>query len=213
MKTISQSVRIYNSKKLFPYFEVQKYGHISDSCLSNGAFIKFLSNIDTLDRNLYIQYGNKNFDSIYVQEDCIPTTDCRTPFLFFGTEKYIALVHVCSNEKGMILLPLNKKDSIKYFTPIFIDTSNQILLVEDYEKYGTNNPSNCFDTLTISDFNFKRQKEFVISHMVCGNKLSCIDTVYINKKSIILKSIASTFCDNKHNPKSKIEKTEIPWLK
>ena len=205
-----QTTKVSNPKKLLPYFEVYKYGHAADTALANGTFIKYLANTDTTDDNLYIAYGNKTFDSIFVWQNGVPATECRTPDLFYGTDKYVALYYNCMNSRGMTLLPLNNKDNIKYFSPIFIDTTRQVVLVEDYEKYHNNN---CFDTLTIADFNFEKQKEFVISHMVCGDKLSCIDTVYIDKTIIVLKSAASTSCNDSDNPKKKIEKTEIPWIK
>ncbi len=209
-KIIQQTDKAPKIKKLLPYFEVYKYGHIADKVLTNGTYIKFFANTDTTDENLYIKYGNKIFDSIFVYEIGVPTTNCRTPDLFYGTDKYVALYNECMNSREMTLLPLNRNESIKYFAPIFIDTIRQLILFENYEKYHNDN---CFDTLTIADFNFTRQKEFVISHMVCGDKLSCIDTVYIDKKNIVLTSAASTLCDNIHDPEKKTERTEIPWIK
>jgi hypothetical protein len=199
-----------NSKNLLPYFDVYQFGHIADTVLPNGAFIKFLANSDTTDDNLYIKYGNRSFDSILVWESSVPTTHCRTPGLFYFTDRHIALYYSCMNSRGMVLLPLNDNDDVKYFAPIFIDTTHKTVLVEDYDGYKNDN---CFDTLTIANFDFTKQKFFIISHIVCSDRLSCIDTVYLNKSEIVLKSAASTPCDDIHDPQAKFERTRIPWIK
>ena len=198
---------------LKPYKEIYKIDFLPDTALPNGNFIKYLVNKDTMDENLYVKYGNKNFDSIIIFKEKVPGINCATPAFFYSAKNSISLITNCMNSVMAIYLPLNVKDSVKYFDPLFIDFSKHIILFNDYHKYDN---SNCLDTLVLSDFEMSNKSLFIVPHLNCAGMHNCIDSIYIEDNFIILKSSNSLNCDANNQPEketTQISRMMIPWLK
>lgn len=170
-------------KELVPYSNVYQYDNPFDTTLPNGTYLLNLVNRDTSDKALYLKYGNKNFDSLYIMEYGLEMSPCHRYDFCYATEKMIAILYQCMNSRGLTLLPLeNSRPVIDYLNPLFVGANHgfTISLMDEDNNYENG------DSLLVADLDFKRKQYIKINTLVCGDRIRCFDEVTIKGNKVYL---------------------------
>lgn len=183
VNTIHAQNILTNKKELVPYSTIYQYDKPYDTTFPNGTYLQYLVNRDTTDLTLYLKYGNKDFDSIYVMEHGLELSPCHRYEVCYTTEKTIGLIYQCMNSQGLTLLPLEKsRVIIDYLNPLFIGAKEgfTISLIDDDNNYENG------DSLLVADLDFNKKQYIKINTLVCGDRIKCFDEVVFKDKKIYL---------------------------
>jgi hypothetical protein len=142
-----------------------------DTLTVNGNFVRYQSMKDSF----IIEYGNKNFKRFLPDKYDCDIADAHMPTLRWENKNFIGLGYGCGNPcSGIIVLPLNSNDNIKWFMYVLAyDFENNLIVYlgnEDYDKLVIENLRNgkrrlinfedscssafweyCIDSISISD--------------------------------------------------------------
>jgi hypothetical protein len=180
-KTSEIQNTLTKKKELVPYSNVYEYDKPYDTTFSNGTYLLYLVNRDTTDLNLYLKYGTKDFDSIYVMEHGVEMSPCHRYEVCYSTEKTIGLVYQCMNSQGLTLLALEKsRPVIEHLNPLFIGAKEgfTISLMDNDNNYENG------DSLLVADLDFKTKQYIKIKTLVCGDRLKCFDDVKVKGNKV-----------------------------
>ena len=182
-KTIHAQNLVTKKKELVPYSTIYQYDKPYDTTFLNGTYLIHLVNRDTTDLTLYLKYGNKNFDSIYVMEHGLEMSPCHRYEVCYSTKKTIGLIYQCMNSQGLTILPLEKsRPVIEYLNPLYIGARQgfTITLMDEDNNYENG------DSLLVADLDFKTKQYIKINTLVCGDRIKCFDQVKIKGNKVYL---------------------------
>jgi len=189
-------------KRLIPYAQRYPGSEKKDTLFPGNIYLKYMVRRDTADGALYICYGRPGFDSIYVQKDGAPF-NCSSWEYTYHTPDVIGLMYECMSGRQLLLLPLNGRDSLRIFSPLYVGVEDSLLLVEDNRVAATEHPA-----LIAADLDFKQQKAFRLSFRVpCADLLACFDTIYFNKKLVM----AYEAGEEGQEPVTQVQAEAIGW--
>jgi hypothetical protein len=182
-KMVAGSSIASEQTQLLPYSAVYPYDPPHDTTLTNGAFLLHLVNRDTSDKTLYIQYGNKQFDSLFVIEYGLELAPCHHYEVCYATDNNIAIVFQCTNSRGMTILPLSStKPVVEYLNPLYIGAKEgftvSLMKGDDDVQNG--------DSLLVADLDYEKKQYIKIHGLVCGDKIHCFDDVKVKDGKLYL---------------------------
>jgi hypothetical protein len=164
------SITVSAQKKyLVPYGDIYtNYSHYD--YVDSNIKLEYLVNADTNDDYVYLKITKGKLQRTMKLDNGIDDPPC------YGTELafyYDSLVYLtgpdCINVRGMTIVNLNNPKDDRWVTPLFIDTTNSILV------YDTNDYSRQF---FITKFNFKTQKEIQLPDIAPrGSVWDCFDDI------------------------------------
>ncbi|HSC39278.1 MAG TPA: hypothetical protein VLD19_15450, partial [Chitinophagaceae bacterium] len=127
-------------KGLIPYQQRFPRAMVKDTVLNGDSYLKYMVGADTIDATLYIRYGRPGFDSVFKQPDGAPY-NCTSWEYAYHTPHVIGLMYECISGRQLLVLPLNARDSIRIFSPLYVSVEDSLLLVEDNQQSATGQPA------------------------------------------------------------------------
>jgi hypothetical protein len=170
-------------RELVPFSDVHNHTPPYDTTLPNGIFLTHLVNRDTSDEAVYIKYGDKNFDSLFVVQYGVSSSPCHDYEVCYATEQNLAIIYQCMNSRSLTILPLNKtKPVIEHLNPPFIGVKEgfTISLMD-----GDGNLENG-DTLLVADLDFNVKQFIKLNELACADKIRCFDEVKVEGNKLYL---------------------------
>ncbi|MEM6963691.1 MAG: hypothetical protein AAF573_02925 [Bacteroidota bacterium] len=145
----------------------------------DGRFLKYFCEGD----NLFIKYGNNDFEKIFKDTFLCEMPYVRIPMLWADDEKRILLRFGCGSPCwGLYELPLNQKDTIEqYMYHYDYDTENNILIHISYHD-----PK---DEYVLMARNLSTKEYEIIEIENCDTFLCyCIDSISFNNRELYVRS-------------------------
>jgi hypothetical protein len=170
----------FNQKSLVPYSKIFQLEPYHDTTLPNGNYLMHLVNQDTTDHTLYIKYGNKTFDSIYVIENGLELPLCHRYEVCYSTAKTLAINYQCITSRGLTILPLQKNRVIIELDPLYIGVKEGVTISFADDEYNLNDS----DSLLLADLDFNRKQYIKINRLPCGERILCFEKVIVKGKKV-----------------------------
>lgn len=138
-----------------------------DTVTKFGNFLKY----HVSDNGVKLEYGNKYFNTFYIDTYYCKTADVSIPWLQYDNKYFMLLLYSCGSScKQMILLPLTPKENLRTFYNFLA-----------YDEESTNLVFTDSDNLVIENLMSKNIQTVSLPRCEAANIIYCLDSVSINK--------------------------------